>query len=239
MKWIFAIVGYSFYRFPGAILGFFVGSILEFFFKKTNAQQFTSRQRINAIDFELNLLSLCAILIKADGKITENELTYVRNYFISNYGKEKADTIFSVFNTQIKNNNQSLEKICGLFTMATPYATRLQIVYFLAGVAKADGHVSSTESQKLSQIAHLLRISSLDFESIKAMFVEQAGNAYKILEIERTASDEEVKKAYRNMVKKYHPDKLINVDEALKKGAIEKFREVQKAYEKIQKERGL
>ena len=71
------------------------------------------------------------------------------------------------------------------------------------------------------------------------MFVKQADNAYKILEIDPNVTDVEVKKAYREMAKKYHPDKLISDDPALKKGAQEKFQEVQKAYEAIQKKRNI
>lgn len=41
------------------------------------------------------------------------------------------------------------------------------------------------------------------------------------------------------MAKKYHPDKIQHMDEAYIKGAEEKFRKVQEAYEKIQKERGF
>ena len=78
-----------------------------------------------------------------------------------------------------------------------------------------------------------------DFESIKAMFIQETDRAYKILEISSNATNHEVKKAYREMVKKYHPDKLRSKDPALIKGAKEKFQEVQKAYELIQKERGL
>jgi DnaJ like chaperone protein len=92
---------------------------------------------------------------------------------------------------------------------------------------------------KLREIAGYLRCSARDFESIKAMFFESADTAYTILEIERTATDEEVKKAYRNMAKKYHPDRVNTKDEAIKKGAEEKFKQVQKAYEQIQKERGI
>jgi len=84
-----------------------------------------------------------------------------------------------------------------------------------------------------------LRIGTIDFESIMAMFVKSADKAYKILEIEKSATDDEVKKAYRNMAKKYHPDKVITENEAIKKGAEEKFKEVQKAYETIQQERGM
>ncbi|MGB5172552.1 MAG: DnaJ domain-containing protein, partial [Eudoraea sp.] len=78
-----------------------------------------------------------------------------------------------------------------------------------------------------------------DFESIKAMFVKTADNAYKILEISKSASDAEVKSAYRKMAKKYHPDKVVTANEAIKRGAEEKFKEVQKAYEHIQTERGI
>ena len=72
-----------------------------------------------------------------------------------------------------------------------------------------------------------------------AMFIEAADNAYKILEVSPNASDADVKSAYRQMVKKYHPDKVRSNDQAIKKGAEEKFKEVQRAYEQIQKERGL
>jgi len=84
-----------------------------------------------------------------------------------------------------------------------------------------------------------LEIRLSNFESIKAMFVQQAGNAYKILEIDSSSTDVEIKKAYRTMAKKYHPDKLSSADPAMQKGAKEKFQQIQAAYEKIQKERGL
>ena len=64
-------------------------------------------------------------------------------------------------------------------------------------------------------------------------------NAYKVLEIEKSVTDSEVKKAYRKMVKKHHPDKLQHLGEEHMQGAEEKFRQVQKAYESIQKERGM
>ena len=92
---------------------------------------------------------------------------------------------------------------------------------------------------KVEQIAAALGIRPSDMESIKAMFVKATDSAYKILEISSSASDDEVKKAYRTMAKKYHPDKLQSKDPALIKGAQEKFVKVQEAYEAIQKERAL
>ena len=84
-----------------------------------------------------------------------------------------------------------------------------------------------------------LGINNRDFESIKAMFFNSKDNAYKILEIDKSATDDEVKKAYRKMAKKYHPDKVMHLGEEHQKGAEEKFRQVQEAYEMIQKERGF
>ena len=163
----------------------------------------------------------------------------MRNFFISNYGTQQASIIFETFNEQIKNEVQNIQKLAKIFVESSPYETRLQVLYFLFGVAKADGNVSQSELSKIDQIATALGIRISDFESIKAMFFEDSDSAYKILEISPNVSDSEVKKAYREMAKKYHPDKLRSKDPALIRGAQEKFQEVQKAYETIQNERGL
>ncbi|MCH1418249.1 MAG: TerB family tellurite resistance protein [Flavobacteriaceae bacterium] len=241
IKWVTAILGYTYFRFGGAILGYFIGSVLEQLFRQDRRNPFASvqSQRMQTNQVQLNLLSLAAIVIKADGKVDERELRFVRNYFITNYGEAYASSIFAKFNTEVKKEQQNLNEITRLFVQRAPYETRLQILHFLFAIANADGHVAEVEVQKILQIANALQLRSMDFESIKAMFVKSADNAYKILEISPSATDAEVKKAYRTMAKKYHPDKLQTDDVALKKGAQEKFQQVQAAYETIQKERGL
>ena len=126
-----------------------------------------------------------------------------------------------------------MDQLTLVFVQQTSYETRLQILHFLFGIANADGHISEVELQKLSQVATGMQLRLPDFESIKAMFVKNTDNAYKILEVETNANSDEIKRAYRNMVKKYHPDKLRGQDPAMIKGAEEKFREVQKAYETL------
>ena len=81
------------------------------------------------------------------------------------------------------------------------YESRLQVIHFLFGIAKADGNVSSAELQKLLEFSNLLKLSTADFESIKAMFIDQVGGAYKILEIDKSASNQKIKKAYRDLAK--------------------------------------
>lgn len=238
MRWIAALVGYMFYRFPGALLGFFLGSLLE----QTSVQTQVFRASGRGMDrgsFELKLLSLAALVIKADGAIREEELRYVRNYFISQYGADRAKEIFQIFNQEIKKEAQSTSDIASAFARGTVYATRVQILHFLFGIAQADGQISESELGKLSQIAAALRLRSQDFVSIKAMFIKDTDQAYKILDINADATDEQIKKAYREKVKKYHPDRIKTQDEALKKGAQQKFIQIQEAYEALKKKRGF
>ena len=237
-KWLFAFIGYSFFRFPGAIVGYFLGNLIENFSTKNKFK----KSRVNNIssqEFELNLLALASLVIKADGKVTKQELDYVRSYFVSAYGKERANATFKIFNDNIKNLGISPVKISRLFNSALNYESRLQVIHFLFGIAKADGNVSVSEINKLLEFSNLLRLSHADFQSIKAMFINEVGGAYKILEIEKSATDNQVKKAYRDLAKKHHPDKVQHLGDAYVKAAQDKFQKIQKAYERIKQERGF
>ncbi len=243
IKWFIAILGYIFFRVPGAILGFILGSLLDSQISSSNREGFktvfSQESKVTPADFELNLLSLSSIVIKADGKVNQTELDYVRQYFVSSYGKERANATFRTFNEIIKSREISAQRICMYINQHTRYPSRLQILHFLFGIANADGMVSTSEAEEIRKIAGFLRIHLKDYESIKAMFFKTGDHAYKILEIEKTATDAEVKKAFRAMAKKYHPDKIQHMDQIYIKGAEAKFREVQNAYDLIKKERGI
>jgi DnaJ like chaperone protein len=242
-RWIAAILGFALYRLPGAILGFLLGSFLDNLgggrkpggYRQVFQQQ--RSERVSPADFELNLLSLASLVIKADGKVSQVELDYVRQYFVQAYGKERANAIFRVFNEVIKKREISGQRIGSLLRQRMRYESRLQVIHFLFSIANADGFVSSAELNAINGISVNLGINNRDFESIKAMFFKNPDSAYKILEIERTATIQEIKAAYRRMAKKYHPDKLQHMDEAYRKGAEDKFRKVKEAYEQLQKER--
>ena len=247
-KWIGAVAGWFFTRnFYGAMVGYLAGYFIEQLSQKSKSNRpnrstgrnTQRRSQVTPKDFELNLLSLASLVIKADGKVNQVELDYVRKYFVANYGKERANATFRTFNEVIKSREINTARITNYISQFTRYESRLQIIHFLFGIANADGHISESELRKINEISGFFRIQYKDFESIKAMFYKQAGNAYKILEIDKTATASEIKKAYRTMAKKYHPDKLQHLPEHLQKGAEEKFRSVQEAYDQLQKERGF
>ena len=112
-------------------------------------------------------------------------------------------------------------------------------MHYLFGLSLSDGQAHPNELNTIHFIASWLGISEVDFESIKAMFVKDTQSAYKVLEINSDATDEDVKKAYKRMAVKYHPDKVSHLGEAVQKAANEKFKEVNEAYDQIKKERCL
>lgn len=245
-KWIAAFIGMSYRGFPGAVFGFFIGMVIDSFVNRYRRKSegfhvFTQQNPFQSTlgNFEVNLLSLSSLVIKADGEVSQSELDYVRAYFVRTYGKERANATFRTFNDVVKKQGVDAAQICQTMRARTSYEMRLQILHFLFGIAMADGKIKEAELTVLHHISIYLSINNHDFESIKAMFYKSADEAYKILEVDKDAPEAEIKKSYRKMVKKYHPDRLTGMDEAYIKMAREKFDKVQEAYDKIRKERGF
>ena len=238
MRWLLAFLGYMVFRFPGAILGFILGSVFEAGSRGRIRTSFQAT-RLSAQEFELRLLALASMVIKADGKTSQSELDYVRAQFVQFFGKDRANQIFRVYNAEFKQTGISAVEIGQFLASRTQYGARLQMLDFLFRIAKADGRVSPPELEKLFEIAGYMRISTLDYNSIKAMFVAETNSAYTILEVSKSASDNEIKKAYRVLVKKHHPDKVRNLGQAAEQAAKEKFQRIQQAYEAIKNERGF
>ena len=247
-KWLGAGLGFTLGGPIGAAIGFAVGSFVDGFSEAdVNGEQKEYQKRVgqnngnintNSGDFEMSLLVLASIVIKSDGKVDQRELDFVRNQFVSMYGKARANSAFKLFKGIIK-KQISARQVCIQIREHMPHSSRLQLVHFLFGIAKADGIVILSEIEEIRKIAGYLYINQNDFESIKAMFYDESDAAYKILEITKEATDDEVKKAYRIMAKKYHPDKLQDLGPEHISGGQEKFQSIQSAYEKIKKERRM
>ena len=249
-KWIGAALGWSFGGPIGAIIGMALGGILDSFSDKEAEPFFRqgqqgrtyssrmSRPQTRSGDFEVSLLILSSIVIKADGKQDQRELDFVRQQFLHMYGKERANHAFKLFKN-INKQQIPVRQVCMQIRQMMDHPSRLQLLHFLFGIAKADGHVTEDEVKQIYTISNYLGISVRDYESIKAMFYNSSDNAYKILEISKEASVAEIKAAYRKMAKKYHPDRVIHLGKEHREGAEDKFRQVQQAYEQLQKEKGF
>lgn len=223
----------------GAIFGFAVGSMVDATsFQKGSAGKGPIRGQTAPGDFTASLLVLTAVVMKADGKIMKSELDYVKDFFTRQFGARHTQQHMLMLK-DILSKDIPVRQVCLEIRHHMEHPLRLQLMHYLFGVAAADGKVDKTEQQVLEQIAEYLGVNERDFASLKAMFVKDTESAYKILEIEKSASDDEIKKAYRKMAVKFHPDKVSHLGEEHQKSAKEKFQKVQEAYENIKKERGF
>lgn len=241
-RWLGAGLGWTFGGPIGGIIGFALGSLFDGLSKadlQTFQQNNKGQRQAATVDFEMSLLVLAAVVIKADNKIDQRELDFVRQSFVQMFGKERANAAFKLFKGIVANKQIATREVCEQIRQNVTHASRLQLLHFLFGIAKADNTVSDSEVHAIKTIANYLYISPTDFDSIKAMFYTSTASAYVVLGISKSANETEIKKAYRTLVKKHHPDKLQHLGKVEIKGAQEKFMQIQQAYESIQKERGF
>ena len=218
----------------GGIMGFVLGSIVD----ESQGQKASGYSMTTTGSFVTSLLVLVAAVMKADEKLMRSELNYVKDYFVRNFGKESAEEAMQMLRDILK-QNIPVKEVTDQIRVNLDYSSRLQLLHFLYGVAGADGSIHQREQEIIEYIASGMGISDKDIQSIKSMFIEDTDYAYRILELDSSATDQEVKKAYRKMANKYHPDKVSHLGEDFQKAANQKFQKVNEAYEKIRKERNM
>jgi DnaJ like chaperone protein len=234
-KWIGGGIGWAFGGPMGGLFGYALGAIFD---KVSGGLAKAEEYKRNTGDFGASLFVLMAAVIKADGKVLQSEINYVNSFLQKQYGPTQAQQHMLVLQQLLK-QDFNLEEVCAQIKANTPEATRLQLLHLLFGISAADGEVHASEIKVLGKIAGHIGLKKADYSSIKAMFYKNESSDYEILEIEKTATDAEVKKAYRKMSMKYHPDKLGDIGAEYQKAAKEKFQKVQSAYEAIKKQRGI
>jgi len=237
-KWIGGGLGWAMGGPIGAILGFVIGSVVDGTGDKLKIYQPGQTRHTTAGGYVMSLLVLVAAVMKADGRVMRSELDFARDFLRRNFGEDSASEAVKMLR-DLLNQTIPVGDVCHQIQRNMHYSARLQMLHFLFGIALADTEVSAEELTLIEYISAEMGISDRDLKSIKAMFIKDTGFAYRILEVETNATDEEIKKAYRRMAMKYHPDKLASMGEEFQNAAQEKFREVNEAYQAIKKERSI
>ena len=232
-KWIAGGLGWAFFGPIGGLLGFALGSMMD---KPTQLPG--QRQHTTTGAYAMSLLVLVAAVMRADGKVVRSELDYVKQYFVKAFGHDAASEGIRMLGDLLK-QEIPVRDVSLQIKQNLDYASRLQLLHLLFGISASDGRVDPNEIRVIEQIASYLGLSKKDTDSIKYMFIAEIDSAYKILEIDRNASVEDLKKAYRKMANKYHPDKVSHLGEDFRIAAKEKFQKVNEAYSQIKKERNI
>jgi DnaJ like chaperone protein len=243
-KWIFGGLGFA----VGGPIGALVGVLLASLFEKNDSKQDDSQRSTRRVythrttqdDIRISILVLIACVIKADGKILKSEINHIKPFLLKTFGEEGAKHALLLLKELLKQDIDA-HAVAQQISQYVNYSTRLELVHLLLSLANADGELHPAEEQVISNLAIWMNIQQADYQSLLALYQRQkdVNWAYQVLEIQPSATDEEVKKAYRRMAMKYHPDKVANAGEEIRQQATDKFRGINEAYEHIKKQRGL
>ena len=243
-KWILGGLGFA----VGGPIGSIIGVLIATLFEKNGTDNQTSSstnrtfraQRTTAGDVRVSIIVLIACVIKSDGRVLKSEIKYIKPFLLKTFGEAGAKQALLLLKELLKQDIDA-KAVAQQIGQHINYSTRLELVHLLLAVAKADGELHELELEIISSISMNMSVQDVDYQSILALYQrgKDANWAYTALEITPSATNEEVKKAYRRMAMKYHPDKVANAGEEIRQQATDKFRAINEAYEHIKQQRGI
>lgn len=240
-KWILGGLGFAMGGPIGALIGVFVASLFDgnkAGFTTTKSHSYT--RRATQGDVQVSIIVLIACVIKADGRVLKSEINYIKPFLLRSFGEEGAKQALQLLKELLEKDIDAIS-VARQIGQHVNYSTRLEFVHLLLNVSNSDGEMEQNELRIVEQISIAMSVQNADYQSLLALYQRQkdANWAYTALEIAPTATDDEVKKAYRRMAMKYHPDKVANAGEKIREQATDKFRGINEAYEFIKKQRGI
>lgn len=197
--------------------------------------------------FLFSLMMLSAHIIAADGKIMHSEMEHVRQFLRNSFGEMQAEEgneiLLKIFDYKKMHGDiewqQQIAEACRQIRYNMHEEHRLQLVAFLADITKADGRIDNAEVEALRYIAEMMGLGAGVADQMLYTGGTSLEDAYKVLGLTPDATDDEVRKAYRNMALKYHPDRVASLGEDVKEAAKRKFQEINAAKEQIYQARNM
>ncbi len=220
----------------GAIIGYSLGSMKDQSNYSNNYFDSKSYPSTQPGDFMVSLLVLFGAVMKADRKMLKSELDFVKTFLAKEFNSKQVQDFMALFRDILK-QDYPMSDVCKQIARSMDHPSRLELIHILFGLSLSDGNIHPNEEKLIHTISNYLNINKNDFSSIRAMFIKDIESDYKILEIPKSSTDEQVKKAYRKMAIKYHPDKVSHLGEEVKNLAEEKFKMVNQAYSNIKNSR--
>ena len=253
-KWIGGAIGFMAMGPLGALAGYALGSMFE---DASNLKNGSGNASVDMGDaygqrnsFLFSMLVMASYIIRADGKIMHSEMEFVRNFLRRNFGEaavsEGESILLNLFEQrkrmELNDPNAFKKTIADCGAQMGSYLSReerLQMLNFLAMIAASDGNVCAAEVEALKEVAMYMGLSTAEVDSILNMGGDSIEDAYKVLEIEPTATDSEVRSAYKRLALKHHPDRVAALGEDIRRAAEVKFQQVNNAKDRIYKARGM
>lgn len=256
-KWIGGVMGFMALGPLGALAGYAIGSLFD---TAASAEQASAGkdgydEPVTAAagqrnSFLFSLLVMASYIIRADGKVMHSEMEFVRNFLRRHFGEqavaEGQQILLNLFEERKRMDQRdpmafrNTIRACGeQMASHLSYEERLQLLNFLVMIAKSDGSVCEAEIDALKEVTVAMGLPLREMDSMLHLNGNNLEEAYKVLEVEPSVTDEEVRAAYRKLALKHHPDKVAALGEDIRKAAEIKFQQINAAKERVYKARGM
>lgn len=197
--------------------------------------------------FLFSLLVLASYIIKADGRVMHSEMEIVRRFLRQNFGEgavtQGEEILRRLFEEQKRQGpyafKTTVQDCCLQMAANMDYSQRLQLLNLLVIIAQADGYVAPEEIDALKDCARWMQMPDSDVDSMLNLKGDSLDDAYKVLGVAPSATDDEVRRAYRRLALQHHPDRVATLGEDIRKAAEKKFQEINEAKERVFKARGM
>lgn len=196
------------------------------------------------VAFTMAIVVLSAKMAKADGHVSREEINAFKEVFhVPPDEMSKVGKLFDEAKKEAEGFEPYARQIALLFKNEP--AVLEELLGALIHIAKADGVVHDKEMEFLAAVAQIFGYDQAGFDRVKARFMAGASKSeddpYVILGVEPSATDDEVKKAYRKLIRENHPDTLMaqGLPQEFVDLATEKMARINAAYDQIEKSRGM
>lgn len=254
MNWIGKVLGGAVGLFVGGPVGSIVGVLLGHQFDQglgstTLREGLLGKVNVQALFFATTF-EVMGHIAKSDGRVSESDIRIARRIMHSMQLQPQAVRVAIERFTEGKRANYPLRERLAALASATrgqqDVARAFMNIQLQA--AMGAGSIGSGKRQLLWTVSQALGIGRAELAQLEAALREHRGEggmsldvAYRTLGIESTATDDGIKKAYRRLMNKHHPDKLIanGLPESMVEVAEAKTHEIRSAYERIRESRGM
>lgn len=254
MNWLGKVVGGALGFLAGGPVGSLLGAVLGHQFDQglgsaTLREGLAGATNAQAVFFATTF-EVMGHIAKSDGRVSEDEIRVARRIMHSMQLQPGAVRAAIERFSAGKNGNYPLQRRLGELAKVTrgQHDIARAFVNIQLQAAMGAGPFTAQKRQLLWTAAQTLGIGRVEFAQIEAELREVSGasgmtleSAYKALGIDSSVPDDAVKKAYRRLMNKHHPDKLIakGLPESMVEVAEAKTHEVRTAYERIRESRGM